>query len=150
MAFDEPGLSFLPREGAPGGSTSPFGGKRLEDIIRILSLRIPQVVGAPPSVAPQAVAGTDMQPGRSAVNAIVSNAMQGPGQTMQPSTGPLMQTAPPAPIPIMPQPEMRPSTAPMLPQVPPSAGGSPIPAPFALSGAMRNPLLSHLMGQLRG
>jgi hypothetical protein len=52
MTFDELGLSFLPRYDN-GDRSGPTGG-RLEDIIRILSLRLPRVLGARP-VAPQAL-----------------------------------------------------------------------------------------------
>lgn len=55
MAFDQPlGLSFLP----PGNATDTSGpaGNRLEDVLRIISLRLPRILGAHPIVAPELAA----------------------------------------------------------------------------------------------
>lgn len=52
MAFDELGLSFLPPGGA--GEAAGPGGNRLEDILQVLSFRLPNVQGARP-IAPQAL-----------------------------------------------------------------------------------------------
>ena len=43
--FDELGLSFLPGANGPRSEAGPGGG-RLEDVLRILSFRLPKVLGA--------------------------------------------------------------------------------------------------------
>jgi hypothetical protein len=48
MPFDQLGLSFLPSGDANGqrSDAGPSAGGRLEDVLRILSLRLPKVLGA--------------------------------------------------------------------------------------------------------
>lgn len=48
MAYEDLGQSFLPRFGGGGGAE---GGSRLEDVLRVLSFRLPRVLGARP-IAP--------------------------------------------------------------------------------------------------
>lgn len=64
MTIENLGISFLPRGGAPD-LTGPTGA-RLEDILRVLSFRLPRILGARP-IAPQQLlqAGFD-GPGRDA------------------------------------------------------------------------------------
>lgn len=48
MAFEDLGLSFLPQDNQ--GASGP-GGARLEDVLRVLSFRLPRILGAKP-IAP--------------------------------------------------------------------------------------------------
>jgi hypothetical protein len=80
MAFDQLGLSFLPRGGAAEDSSGPSGGARLEDVLRVLSFRLPRVLGARP-IAPAELLNSPGAAGNSIggaiAQAIVANMRRG-------------------------------------------------------------------------
>jgi hypothetical protein len=72
--LDELGLSFLP-QGGQGGATGP-GGNRLEDILQVLSFRLPRVLGARPIAPAQLLNAQGGGGGDPLAGAVVQNVLK--------------------------------------------------------------------------